>query len=1122
MKTYRLKNKVFSIFIALIMTVSLLPTASAADIELTATTAVTSGNTYLISSAEQLGYLADIVNGTGAWDGSPNPCTDITFVLTDDIALGYWQDTNGNDIVDSDEIYDSETDGTLCTSTNWTPIGCNGPNPFRGTFNGGNFSVSGLYANDTETIYYGLFGNTYGTITDLSLTDSYMLNIGTHCFGGIAAYNSSGTIENCTFSGTISSTNANTAYIGGIAAYNDNGTIENCASSGSFSASYSNDKLGGITGMNDGTITACHNEGELAGQSYAGGITGRNTATVEYCYNTGTIVANRAFCGGIAGDQIYGTTQYCYNSGTVRTGGENGGGIIGENERGTISHCFNTADLSLGSISGGIAGYSRRGSISYCYNTGNISGSHQVGGIVGHTAVSGSVSYCYNSGRINGSQNVGGIAGFNAVTVSNCYNSNWVSNGVEAAAVVGNNYGTIISCYYDKQMCTLPRGANDNNSSGPASDIQALLTDEMTDSMLEIDDGGGWSEAIWTFEDNLYPQLNCFADTDESYVSVSPVYLAYDSTADYETVSLAETHFNANVENDVSWSSSDSNIVLISDSDSSAAECDCSILLLDGETDTVTLTATLNGTTRTVTLNVTGRLPYLTSLTPSSGSLNESFESSALDYTMSVANDITQITLTPVANDSDTTIEYSPDNISWTTVASGSATSDIGLDIGENIVYMRVTNINGYTQTYTVTITRAADAPVITSGPEDISESVGDDETLTIAATGSGDLTYQWYQSDDDTADSGDTPLPGATDAAYTPDSSTAGTYYYYCVVTNTCGNEYACTASDVATVTVSSISNPPVSYDVIYNGNGSTNGEVPASASYASGRTVTIKDNVGQLQSNGSSFAGWNTKPDGSGTDYAPGDTFTITSNVTLYAQWATAADTLDSCLNTEDHMAYVRGYDDGTVRPEGSITRAESATMIYRLLTAEHRDEIFTAVSDFSDVTGDLWYNKAVSSMVNGGYIDGYDDGTFMGNQAITRTEFITTLVRFIGVDETAAVDFTDVSEDYWAYGYIATAVTAGWIEGYEDGTFMPDGSITRAEAITIINRVLERGIDEDSELPDGITPWPDVDTEDWYYYEIIEASNAHEYTGTRPDEDWTSLGIDYSYDMETYENP
>lgn len=228
------------------------------------------------------------------------------------------------------------------------------------------------------------------------------------------------------------------------------------------------------------------------------------------------------------------------------------------------------------------------------------------------------------------------------------------------------------------------------------------------------------------------------------------------------------------------------------------------------------------------------------------------------------------------------------------------------------------------------------------------------------------------------------------------------------------------------------------------------------------------------------------------------------MTGNKTVYAGWR--HDYAPDGLNSEDHVAYVAGYPDGTVRPDSPVTRAETATMLYRLLTDARRNEIDTEVNSFNDVSSTDWFVRMVSTMANGGYLDGYPDGTFGGNRPITRAEFVTMLVRFIGL-ENRACSFPDVSRDHWAYEFIATATNAGWIAGYTDGTFGPDRTITRAEAMTILNSVLNRGVNEKSELL-NFKVWPDNPESAWYYYEIIEASNAHEYTGSRPSEDWTRI--------------
>jgi len=228
-----------------------------------------------------------------------------------------------------------------------------------------------------------------------------------------------------------------------------------------------------------------------------------------------------------------------------------------------------------------------------------------------------------------------------------------------------------------------------------------------------------------------------------------------------------------------------------------------------------------------------------------------------------------------------------------------------------------------------------------------------------------------------------------------------------------------------------------------------------------------------------------------------------------------------LPADLNSTDHIAYIIGKPSGNVDPNGQITRAEVATAFYRLLTAERRDAIFTSTSTFSDMTKGQWFNKAVASMANGKYIKGYTDGTFGGNRSITRAEFVAIAARFMDA-KSGTVTFSDVSSTNWAYQYISTAVAYGWINGYPDGTFKPDQAISRAEAMKIINTMLARGVDA-AGLISGIKAWPDnTNVNAWYYYEIIEATNNHLYEGSRPSEKWSSLQTNYVYDIVKYEHP
>lgn len=197
---------------------------------------------------------------------------------------------------------------------------------------------------------------------------------------------------------------------------------------------------------------------------------------------------------------------------------------------------------------------------------------------------------------------------------------------------------------------------------------------------------------------------------------------------------------------------------------------------------------------------------------------------------------------------------------------------------------------------------------------------------------------------------------------------------------------------------------------------------------------------------------------------------------------------------LNTEDHYAYIVGYEDGTVQPEGDITRAEVATIFFRLLTDESRNEYWSQTNDYTDVAEGDWYNNAVSTLSKAGILNGYEDGSFQPNGNITRAEFATIAARFFEATYEGEDLFPDI-KDHWARDYINQAAHAGIVNGYPNGTFQPQENITRAEAMTIVNRTLDRHPDADHFLADMIT-WPDNPETAWYYEQVQEATNSHEY--------------------------
>ena len=219
---------------------------------------------------------------------------------------------------------------------------------------------------------------------------------------------------------------------------------------------------------------------------------------------------------------------------------------------------------------------------------------------------------------------------------------------------------------------------------------------------------------------------------------------------------------------------------------------------------------------------------------------------------------------------------------------------------------------------------------------------------------------------------------------------------------------------------------------------------------------------------------------------------------------------------LNKTDHFAYVIGYPDGTVHPNGQITRAEVATIFFRLLTDEDRDCAFNTSNNYTDDAYGKWYNNPISTMSALGIITGYPDGTFKPNKPITRAEFAAIAARFDETQSGKSATFSDVI-GHWAAKEIGIAYYNDWIKGYPDGTFKPDQNITRAEAMTLINRVLERKPESPADLLTNMNKWTDnMDTSKWYYLDVQEATNSHGYTRKTfnyelwrqmlPDPDWS----------------
>lgn len=263
-----------------------------------------------------------------------------------------------------------------------------------------------------------------------------------------------------------------------------------------------------------------------------------------------------------------------------------------------------------------------------------------------------------------------------------------------------------------------------------------------------------------------------------------------------------------------------------------------------------------------------------------------------------------------------------------------------------------------------------------------------------------------------------------------------------------------------------------------------------------------------------GYAFLGWATEANG-GVAYHDQQSLSITQDTTLYAVWKQQPnqggsggghhnsggtqekpdETPPTTLNDTDHYAYIVGYEDGTIRPNGHITRAEAATVFFRLLTDKARDANLTDRSPYPDVSAGAWYNKAVATLSRMGILSGYEDGSFRPNATVTRAEFAAMAARFDTEAKPVDTPFTDLT-GCWAADEIAKAYGKGWVNGYGDNTFRPNGPITRAEAVTLINRVLRRLPETDKDLLPDERTWPDNPETFWGYLALQEASNSHLY--------------------------
>ncbi|MCQ2060239.1 MAG: hypothetical protein MJY47_01455 [Fibrobacter sp.] len=372
-------------------------------------------NVIQIANADDLKNFARLVSEFGV--------TDVDAELTADICVNACGE--GESVLKAD----GSLNGDGFNFKPWTPILA-----YDGTFDGNGYTISGLYFNDKNAFYVGLFGyiGNGAYVQNVGVVDSYVF--GRNIVGGVVGYNLGGAVSNVYNTGAVSGTDR----VGGVVGLNEGGTISNVYNTGAVSGT---DGVGGVVGFNarGGTISNAYNTGAVSGEDDVGGVVGHNEeASVENVYNTGA-VSGEDDVGGVVGN--------------------NGGGVVGLNEGISISNAYNTGAVSGGSVVGGVVGNNRGGvvelnegaSVENVYNTGAVSGGSVVGGVVGLNDGS-TISNAYNTGVVSGGSVVGGVVGNNRGTVGNAYNTGAVSGEDDVGGVAGINDNTVRNGYYNTDM----------------------------------------------------------------------------------------------------------------------------------------------------------------------------------------------------------------------------------------------------------------------------------------------------------------------------------------------------------------------------------------------------------------------------------------------------------------------------------------------------------------------------------------------------------------------------------------------------------------------------------------------------------------------------------------------
>ena len=384
---------------------------------------------YEIGNAGQLYWFADKVNNDYKNFGSAN------VMITSDVTVN-------NDLIKS--LESSPDSASLLRQ--WSPIGNSAICQYKGTFDGDDHTISGLYFDNEDGDYVGLLGllDEEGTVKNIGIEDSVFRSA--YDTAALVGYNL-GNVINCYNAGKV----LGGSFIGGIVGtQEETGTIKNCYNTGEI---IGDEYMGGVAGYARGNITDCYNTGAVEGLIYIGGVVGSsNHATIKKCNNSGQVSGSDSFVGGIAGITLQLTMEDCYNLGNIE-GVDRVGGILGNDDITKTNSCYNKGAVSGKDYVGGISGDSNSGEIKHCYNDGVISGRSQIGGILGDSNKT-IITDCYNLNSVKGISNstgiIGGIAGrvlgVDDDIITRCYNAGEIY-GYQVGGIIGLNYGKIIDCY---------------------------------------------------------------------------------------------------------------------------------------------------------------------------------------------------------------------------------------------------------------------------------------------------------------------------------------------------------------------------------------------------------------------------------------------------------------------------------------------------------------------------------------------------------------------------------------------------------------------------------------------------------------------------------------------------